>query len=278
MKIRLLILLVFSVTLLSLGTIFAVPDAFGLCVPSTDWPDEPCYGCFGCYPGIEQEKIDWAPYYDFKGSEWMESKKQEMIQAIQNDTLFDWIESTPKTQAHHNVHEYYFLLGEVPNLDGKFVDESFVESISQDKTIGEPKPEHNIVNEMNLEKAMQNLRKSFHENVSFGPFNMKDVIVGYGTESGSITVDVKTEYYESEYLEIVKENIQEIAGDVHVKYISADEITDEQICGAGNVLVDGVCVNPNKENFDAGLNQIILFISIVVIGVVIFVIIWRKRK
>lgn len=106
----------------------------------------------------------------------------------------------------------------------------------------EPEPEHNIVNETNLEKAMQNLRQSFHENVSFGPFNMKDVIVGYGTDSGSITVDVKTEYYESEYLEIIKENIQEIAGNIHVKYVSADEITDEQICGVGTELVDGVCL------------------------------------
>ncbi len=41
-----------------------------------------------------------------------------MNQTIQNDALFEWIESTPKTQAHHNVHEYYFIFGEVSNLYG----------------------------------------------------------------------------------------------------------------------------------------------------------------
>lgn len=58
-----------------------------------------------------------------------------------------------------------------------------------------------------------------------------------------------------------------------------DEFTGEQICGAGNVLVDGICVNPTQEYFDAGLNQILLFVSIgVTISVVFFVIIWKKRK
>ena len=58
-----------------------------------------------------------------------------------------------------------------------------------------------------------------------------------------------------------------------------DEFTDEQICGVGNVIVDGICVNPNYENFDVGLNQVTLFISVagIVIGIAVFVI-WKKRK
>lgn len=121
MKTRLLILFSLSVVL-SLGTLFTILDAFGWCPQNEDWPDRPCYAAYQDF-GIEKERSDWEPYYDFKGPQWMESKKQEMIQAIQNDTLSDWIESTPETQAHHNVHEYYFLFGEVPNFEGKFVDE-----------------------------------------------------------------------------------------------------------------------------------------------------------
>lgn len=57
------------------------------------------------------------------------------------------------------------------------------------------------------------------------------------------------------------------------------ELSDEDICGTGNILVDGMCVNPNVDDFDAGLNQVILLASIVgiVIGMTIFII-WRKRK
>ena len=49
-----------------------------MCIPSLDWDDIPCYGCPGCYPGLEQEKLDWVPYYDFKGAEWMDAKKQQL--------------------------------------------------------------------------------------------------------------------------------------------------------------------------------------------------------
>ena len=136
----------------------------------------------------------------------------------------------------------------------------------------------NTSNEINLAKAMDNLQESFDENVSFGPFNMKDVVVGYGIGNGSIIVDVKTKYYESEYLEIIKENIQEIAGDVHVKYGATDGFTYEQICGPENKLVNGICINSKQANFDTELNQILLFISIGVILSVVSFIIWRKRK
>jgi hypothetical protein len=93
------------------------------CSPTHDWPDGPCYGCPGCYPGLEKEKILWAPYYDFKGAEWMESKKQEMNLAIQNDTLDEWIKLTSNTESNHNVHNYYFLLGEAPR-DGMYFDQA----------------------------------------------------------------------------------------------------------------------------------------------------------
>lgn len=125
MKIRLL------VVLLVLGfacAVFFANDAFGWCPQNEDWPDRPCYAAHQDF-GIEKERGDWKPYHDFKGSEWMELKKQEMSQAIQNDELIEWIGLTPETQAHRNVYEYYFLFGEAPNPDGKFVDETEEKSI-----------------------------------------------------------------------------------------------------------------------------------------------------
>lgn len=56
------------------------------------------------------------------------------------------------------------------------------------------------------------------------------------------------------------------------------KLTDEQICGSGNKLINGTCINPNVEHFDAGLNQVLLFVSIGVILSVVSFIVWRKRK
>jgi hypothetical protein len=41
-----------------------------------------------------QEQVDyWSKYYDYKGEQFMESKKQEMNQSIQNDNLQEWIDN-----------------------------------------------------------------------------------------------------------------------------------------------------------------------------------------
>ncbi len=107
-------LIIIGISIIGLLSLYGEKnDAFGMCVQGIDWPDKPCYGCPGCYPGLEQEKIAWEPYYDYKGSKWMELKKQEMNLAIQNDTLPEWIDLTSESQAHRNVHTYYFLQGEV---------------------------------------------------------------------------------------------------------------------------------------------------------------------
>jgi len=56
-------------------------------------------------------------------------------------------------------------------------------------------------------------------------------------------------------------------------------ITDEDLCGKGFVVVNGICENPDYDNFDTELNQIFLFVFIGgIISGIFFVIIWRKRK
>ncbi|MCV0367677.1 MAG: hypothetical protein K5798_10510 [Nitrosopumilus sp.] len=102
---------------------YLVSDSFGLCVENQDWQDAPCYGCRGCYPGLEQEKIDWLPYYDFKGSTWMNAKKQQLETAMHNNSLREWFEQSD-SGAHKNVHRYYFLQGDVPNTYGMNFDEA----------------------------------------------------------------------------------------------------------------------------------------------------------
>lgn len=57
-----------------------------------------------------------------------------------------------------------------------------------------------------------------------------------------------------------------------------DELADEDICGLGNKLIDGVCINPNKPYFDAGLNQILLFAAMGGVISVISIVVWRSKK
>jgi hypothetical protein len=54
----------------------------------------------------------------------MEMKKLEMIASIQNGTLENWMREGP-TLAHSNVHFYYYVIGEVPAVDGSYVYEAY---------------------------------------------------------------------------------------------------------------------------------------------------------
>ena len=88
-----------------------------------DWQSYPyCPG--GC--SNEYLKTEWAKYYDIKGSEWMEHKKIEMLFAIDNGTLEQWVDDDP-TRANGNVYMYYFYQGDIPNYEGKFVEQVFLE-------------------------------------------------------------------------------------------------------------------------------------------------------
>jgi hypothetical protein len=85
------------------------------------------------HPGgcpLDHLKERWAEYYEIKGSEWMETRKQEMLNAIENGTLDEWIDLDP-TMAHHNVYTYYFVKGEIPDQDGKYVDQIYAEQERQ---------------------------------------------------------------------------------------------------------------------------------------------------
>ena len=111
MKIRLLLIICTTVVITLFGY---TQHADAICMENEDWPDAPCYGCPDCYSGLEEEKLDWAPYYEFKGSELMNKKRVELQIAVENNSLREWF----KVEENRNVHRYYFLQGEVPNTYG----------------------------------------------------------------------------------------------------------------------------------------------------------------
>lgn len=112
MKTRLLIILFAFFVFFPTSDIFAPPSP-------NEWPAAPyCPG--GCQ--LDYLKQKWSEYYDYKGEEWMELKKYEMLLSIENGNLTDWLNKDP-TQAHYNAFNYYFYKGEIPNIEGKFIDQ-----------------------------------------------------------------------------------------------------------------------------------------------------------
>ena len=76
----------------------------------------------------------------------------------------------------------------------------------------EPEQARITEDEMNLRDAEQKLQEIYIQNSSLGPFNIQDVIVGYGIADGVLIVDVLTEYYESDHLDLIKQKIRDIVG------------------------------------------------------------------
>ena len=127
MKTRLLIIFVIGM----MGT-FGLPHlqyVEGICFKNQDWPDAPCYAIRTNEPWQVDEKKNWGPYYDFKGSEFMEAKKAEMLQALEDDNLQEWRREGPEDQ-HNNVFLYYYFQGFIPHEDGKYYEQHKQEEIT----------------------------------------------------------------------------------------------------------------------------------------------------
>lgn len=87
-----------------IGVVF--PQTLAMCDYNKDWPQAPCLDT-PPYT-IEEKKLAWNPYYEYKGSVWMEEKKLEMINAIETGTFHEWVEK-PDDYSHWNVYEYYSI-------------------------------------------------------------------------------------------------------------------------------------------------------------------------
>lgn len=98
--------------LLLVPAIMNNPVKAGCAISSdSDWPSAPCYGCPGCIPSKEVQREQWNPYYQYKGASWMEMMKTQMIEAMKNGTIEDWVTGN---DSNYNVWRYYYLNDQAP--------------------------------------------------------------------------------------------------------------------------------------------------------------------
>lgn len=92
-----------------------ISDVFSMCVYNEDWPDAPCYD--QGTPTKDELKVAWAPYYDYKGTEWMEKKKTELVRAILADDLEEWSRGTGGGDlVNWNIYKYYSVFDNLENF------------------------------------------------------------------------------------------------------------------------------------------------------------------
>lgn len=93
------------------------------CAQNTDWQEAPCFDVLPV--NREEYRIAWESYYDYKGSEWMEQKKMEMIDAKNDGRLADWIDDNSQNR---NVFSYYHSRGDLSfplEYDRPFFEDDF---------------------------------------------------------------------------------------------------------------------------------------------------------
>jgi len=111
-----MILLLMSVIITQNHTVYAQ------CAEDKDWPQKPCNDAIDTgnpnQKPILGDKQDWKAFYDMKGKDWMESKKQEMYFAEQNGILKEWYEYGGNSGhlANSDVWYYYNLYGQSPDI------------------------------------------------------------------------------------------------------------------------------------------------------------------
>ena len=94
-----------------------IQKSFAMCAQDKDWPNGTCFDVRPVLKSEYQQKM--AEYYEYKGAEWMEMKKTEMLQAIDNGTFVEWLDNNESGYyTNWNVMHYYHSIGEVSYPDG----------------------------------------------------------------------------------------------------------------------------------------------------------------
>lgn len=95
-----------------------IPISFASCPHDDDWPEKPCPDLIINGTVTYDEKIAWQEYYEIKGKQWMESKREEMVYADNHKILKEWYEygRDQNNFANSNVWYYYNLHGQSPNI------------------------------------------------------------------------------------------------------------------------------------------------------------------
>lgn len=100
---------VFVLVLIASSIVFDYyTEVFAMCAQNQDWPNAPCFDMMPV--NREEYRNAWAPYYDYKGQEWMGIKKAEMFEARQDGKLAEWMD---ENISHSNVFSYYHSRGEI---------------------------------------------------------------------------------------------------------------------------------------------------------------------
>ncbi|MGY5148398.1 MAG: hypothetical protein ACW9W4_10410 [Candidatus Nitrosopumilus sp. bin_7KS] len=225
MKARLLII-IGIITILSVGSFLIL-----LQTPFADVA--PCFN---------KEKNRHAPclpetsiqFYEYKGGEWMETKKQEMIEAMLNDTFHAWIDQTKDDHSHWNVYQYYSYTEDLSKqiLDLKGIDAD-LGWIAEDDSILKTS-----ANCMTLEQNKETA--PFFKTPAYLPNGYSHVCSQSGTPSESYIV-----YH---HKEILNWNIPELISDGAIFIYQIDE---RNILDAEKLETLGTAEQRIQEDYDS---------------------------
>lgn len=85
------------------------PLVFSQCIKNDDWEKAPCLDVIANGRYNQEDVNMWAEYYSYKGTEFMEKKRSELNQAIEEEILQEWVD---ESDQNRNIYEYYFFLEE----------------------------------------------------------------------------------------------------------------------------------------------------------------------
>ena len=268
------------ITLIGFSGIFFTSQADAMCVYNEDWPQKPCLDTPPY--SLDDEKQAMGPYYDYKGSEWMEEKKLEMIQALESGSFRQWVEE-PDDYSHWNVYEYYSI------FEGYDYEEFSQETFKQKVEIG-------IGQTIQLDDF-----KLYFYDIEDSRCPLDVTCVWEGNVTAMINLDNKTldaSAYFTPGLTVTFPPYEITMTDIQPHPISTEkpdyvatlelsriqEFTGEEICGKGNVLVEGICRPAESSDFREGetLNSPVIIIiqslgAVLIIGFIVFYAIKKRR-
>jgi hypothetical protein len=121
----------------------------------------------------------------------------------------------------------------------------------------EPEPAPTSTTHQNLIDARNKLREIYQINSSLGPFNIKDVIVGYGIGDGFLVVDILEKYYDSdEDRKLIIQKIIDITDEkVDIEFNSSGAIVPKNIESVfpyvwnGFLQKNGIEFTPKEQSY-----------------------------
>ncbi len=125
------LLIIFTIGIIAVSVI---PISDAQCLVNEDWPDAPCLDEMINGHYVQKEVNKWADYYQYKGTPFMEQKRSELNNAIQENSLQEWVDQSIQNR---NIYEYYFFSGRASNT-GEYYGQFDEFMIKESSTIHDP--------------------------------------------------------------------------------------------------------------------------------------------